>query len=428
MIQNRTVGVISALLVGMTAAWLAAGPLNPPSGPVASTYKTLNEVEPRTAVNDVNTPGDRGHLYIISQPGSYYLTGNVIGVPGKNGIAISASGVTLDLNGFDVKGIATLGAPNGIIVTGNDLKAVTVVNGSVRNWIGRGLDLLGPTDHRTTACRAERIVAAGNGNDGVSVGRGAIVIGCICDANSGSGFVLYNGCVVRDCAANHNTGEGFNSGYGTASGGTISGCTAVSNGGSGFALGDGMVVTGCAAHSNGDIGFYLSIAGTVEQCVAEDNTGWGIVASPGGTIRNCVANYNSGGGISCGAACTIETCIARNNSGGGISCVGNCTVRGNTCDGNTAAGGADGITANGTGNRIEGNHCTQNNRGIHVIGQRNLVARNTCSANTLSNWVIVAGNRYGAIIDISAVNGAAVNGASAASNLSSTDPNANFSQ
>jgi hypothetical protein len=68
-----------------------AGPLSPPGGPVASTYKTLSEVEPRTAVSLANTPGDADSLFKITQPGSYYLTGNIVGVAGKHGVEIAAA-------------------------------------------------------------------------------------------------------------------------------------------------------------------------------------------------------------------------------------------------------------------------------------------------------------------------------------------------
>src|SRR5438093_7800183 len=102
----RTIASLSALALIAAAGVLYGGPLDPPAGPVTSTYKTLTEVEPRTAVNAVNTPGDFNSLFKISQPGSYYLTGNITGVASKHGIEIVASGVTLDLNGFDL-----LGAP-----------------------------------------------------------------------------------------------------------------------------------------------------------------------------------------------------------------------------------------------------------------------------------------------------------------------------
>ncbi|MFN9976214.1 MAG: hypothetical protein ACK58T_40580, partial [Phycisphaerae bacterium] len=96
-----------ALLVGSNAAH--AGPLNPPAGPIASTGKTLTEVEPRIAINSTNTPGSSAtsSIFRITQPGSYYLTGNVVGLAGRHGIEIAASSVTLDLGGFTVDGTAS---------------------------------------------------------------------------------------------------------------------------------------------------------------------------------------------------------------------------------------------------------------------------------------------------------------------------------
>src|SRR5690242_20378891 len=87
------------------AAALVAGPLNPPAGPVASTYKTLNEIEPRTPIGPATTPGDADSVYTITQPGSYFLTGDVAGQAGKHGIEIEASHVSIEFNGFRLLGV-----------------------------------------------------------------------------------------------------------------------------------------------------------------------------------------------------------------------------------------------------------------------------------------------------------------------------------
>ncbi len=50
--------------------------------------KTADQIEPRTIVNATNTPGDAANSFIIKQPGSYYLTTNLVGVSGKGGIEI----------------------------------------------------------------------------------------------------------------------------------------------------------------------------------------------------------------------------------------------------------------------------------------------------------------------------------------------------
>ena len=102
--MNRTIILATAALTLAAAGLLFAGPLDPPAGPVAPTYKTLTEVEPRIAINAANTPGDADSLFKITQPGSYYLTGNITGVVGRHGIeiAVPANGpsVTIDLMGY----------------------------------------------------------------------------------------------------------------------------------------------------------------------------------------------------------------------------------------------------------------------------------------------------------------------------------------
>src|SRR5688572_12266017 len=112
------------------------GSLTPPPGTPAPTMKTLDQVEARTIVNAVNTPGDGANTYIISAPGSYYLTGNIIGAPGKHGISVLASNVTLDLNGFAL--ISGGGATRGVNTT-TPVSNFSVRNGNVRGWTDGGV-------------------------------------------------------------------------------------------------------------------------------------------------------------------------------------------------------------------------------------------------------------------------------------------------
>ena len=91
--------------------------------------KTADQIEPRTPISSAP--------YTITNPGSYYLTTNLI-VYNTNGITISASCVTLDLNGFAIiPGVFEMGA-NGnytaILISTNSsisLSQITILNGSI---------------------------------------------------------------------------------------------------------------------------------------------------------------------------------------------------------------------------------------------------------------------------------------------------------
>ena len=65
-----------------------------------------NLPQENTPVDAAHTPGDVDSLFVISQSGSYYLTGSITGVAAKHGIKITAPYVTLDLGGFTLTGIA----------------------------------------------------------------------------------------------------------------------------------------------------------------------------------------------------------------------------------------------------------------------------------------------------------------------------------
>ena len=109
--------IVSALII----PFASAGNLEP-TAPPASTMKTLDEIEPRTPISSLP--------FTINTPGSYYLTGNHTGLSSVNGITIITDIVTVDLNGFTLKG--TPGSKSGVWVDGVH-QNISVKNGDISN-------------------------------------------------------------------------------------------------------------------------------------------------------------------------------------------------------------------------------------------------------------------------------------------------------
>ncbi|MGE3107741.1 MAG: right-handed parallel beta-helix repeat-containing protein [Phycisphaerales bacterium] len=237
---------LSTSAVGGLGALLVAGPLDPPAGAVAPTYKTLTEVEPRTAISATNTPGDADSLFRITQPGSYYLTGSIQGVAGKHGIEIAASDVTIDLNGFEVVGTTGIGFFSGVTIGPSGLSNITVLNGTVRGWEGdAGVDLFGAFG--ASGLRVQGVLATGNTNAGIRVAGGAAVVDCTAFQNGGAGITANNGGTITNCAVTSNSSHGISVGTGCL----VSACVARNNSSDGIRCANECVISGNACSSNG---------------------------------------------------------------------------------------------------------------------------------------------------------------------------------
>ena len=155
----------SVLVISALPLALLAGPLAPP-GPPGPTFKTLDEMEPRRFVK-ANT--EVIEPIVINQSGSYYLTEDVTAIPDNNAITISASNVTLDLNGFTVNGNLEVNDGHGIYITGVN---VTVRNGTVQFADQDGVHCFGARLTKLIDVSSMR-----NGGTGVTCGFSHIVRG-----------------------------------------------------------------------------------------------------------------------------------------------------------------------------------------------------------------------------------------------------------
>jgi len=390
--MDRSTFVLGGIAVTAIAALLFAGPLSPPAGPIASTYKTLQEVEPRIAINAVNTPGNVNGTFVITQPGSYYLTGNVTGEVGKHGILIGSDGVTIDLNGFTMTGVP--GAFSGVGHSVQSYRNVTVRNGTLTGW-ANGIAITG-AGNRVEAVRASESVGVG-----IFLSTNGVIESCTATDNGTNGISVGNGCVVT-------------------------GCTSYLNDSAGIASTGSATITDCSAYSNA-IGFNIGLGSTVIGCSARDNTADGFVVSSASVVSNCSAYSNGTDGIrAASTSVTISGCTASFNVGDGIEVPGNCHVINNICDGNgVGAGTGMGIKATGTDSRIEGNSLMRNDIGLDVQLSGNFIVRNTAAGNGTFNYQIIANNKVGTIV--SAPNSLAINGSTGGAGVGSTDPWANFS-
>jgi hypothetical protein len=162
--------------------------------------KTLQQIEPRTPLNTL--PGDDSAMFLVTQPGSYYLTTNVVAGPGTNAMRILASDVVIDLNGFTLYGTTSRPA---IQTVAPNLDRVRIHNGSLVGW-GSGIDFASNGLVTNAAFEDLVIVFSNLNNFAYGIGGGAErtrVSRCTITGLSGSSaLAMYVGdqAVVEDCA------------------------------------------------------------------------------------------------------------------------------------------------------------------------------------------------------------------------------------
>lgn len=412
---------LCAALWGPT--WAFAGPITPPPGPVVGTYKTLVEVEPRIALNAVNTPGDGAGMFTISQSGSYYLTGDLLVDLNKAGIRITAASgsVTIDLNGYAIRGQGGNSAgirTDPFIATP---RSTVVRNGRIRD-VQTGIDII-----------ADEAVVSDVGVD-TCTGSGILLDSLVapavferCTVTRVTATAIRTDrqaipsrfpAVVRDCVVRSGAGTGIAVGPRSL----ITGCS-IEGGNGGIRVGETSAVSGCTVTATTGIGIFVDLECLVSDSVASSNLEDGISCGSGSSVRSCIASGNGGDGIIVASASSVVACTTFANVGDGIQISGDCLVLQCIADSNgSGVGNSAGIHATSTDNRIEGNNCTDNDRGIDVDSTGSIIVRNTCSGNTV-NWDVASGN---VCLVVSATAAPAVLGNAGGTAPGSTDPNANF--
>jgi parallel beta-helix repeat protein len=389
-------GFVLSTLAMAEITILAQGPLVPP-GPPAPMFKTLQQVEPRTPISSLP--------FVITAPGSYYLTTNLTGAAGQNGIVINGPRVTVDLMGFELRGVG--GSLSGILM--NPATSPHIRNGSIFGW---GQDGINGTNGGGGIIEELRV--SNNGRYGISFNSGSQIRKCIVFANANVGIILSNDVEVDDCVSNGNGTHGIQAGTGS----TIRRCLTVQNSAAGI-TGSGLdglniiecnsefngagiatlgqtIVKGSFARSNLVTGISVGPGSLVEGCNASDNGTNGITVELGSTVQGCITENNRGDGINAKNGSSVVNCSARINQFDNIEVDGDCIVANNSCDNSSGLSGS-GIHALTSDNRIENNNLTDNRTGLRIDGAGNYVAGNSVRNNT-TNYVIVAGNQLNILL------------------------------
>lgn len=411
--------VLAACMPGTPAV---ADYLTPPGipGSEAARMRTLNEVEPRTIISAIPVT--------ITNSGVYVLVSNLHAVAGSDGITVSASDVTIDLNGF-----VLLGRTNShdAITAPSHIQRLTVKNGAILQWGGYAVDGLraqnsryqnliicsnGFTDlqnalHAGTNSIVERCIALqncrnglyvsdggkieectsrGNGYTGINAGKNCTIIGCTSTDNGIHGFYTRENCVISQCNAISNDSHGVYFDSNTS----ISKCAAAGNTGNGFHSGRGCSIVECTAQLNSN-GFYVYHGTVVQGCSAYSNTNDGFYGWTTASFKDCSSLNNGDDGFDITDGSRISGCLASGQSaspGAGIRAKSKCTVINNTVRNNYYGIYADDATT------VADNTAYQNTYGIYTPASvDSTVFHNVAYGSTATNYQYTSGNNYGPI-------------------------------
>lgn len=329
--------------------------------------------------------------YVITKPGSYYLTDTILStVAGANGIVIDSDNVTLDLNGFVITGdrtelstssiqfplTTTTGIGHGILVSGTRHN-ITLKNGVLNNWGESGVSA-----PDTGNSLFEELTFRNNGYHGLEVGNQNTIINCIAFVSQLDGLKGGEGCNFIRNTTSYNGEDGLTAGRGSQ----FVNCNAFKNGAVGINCGELSLVIGSSVSDNASHGVYGADGTSVTQCVAYDNIGSGFYLANECNISNCNASLNNGDGITMdGQTGVIFRNISHENDLAGINCS------------NTTACNI----------KVDSNRFTDNDEdGLFVAGPGGLVIRNYAAGNynesqmASNGYELHSGTNHGPIITV----------------------------
>ncbi len=417
----RTLAVpFAALAIAAVPTAVVAGPVDPPPGPIQSTQKSLDDVEPRTPLTAEFVSGNSTSVFNITAPGHYYLTEDLLVPASQNGIVVSASNVVIDLNGYTIRGLAnsfdaitTAGSRSNIVIRNGYLLSVLV-----------GIRL----QSSSSDVVIEDVNILNSGDDGIQGGLDVVVRRCDI-VSQGDGVDMIGRGRVEDSFINVED-DGVRGGNGVlVRNNTIR--AAIDGSGDGVEIGFEGVVEGNQIVVNNGRGIRAVLSRIADNTVEGDGTG--IDASgltSGNTVRGFSTGIQQSGGSVVGNSVfsTIGTAIEANNArvegntinidvATGIQPGGNTTVVGNSITGDDD-GGTVGIQVAGTFVVIEENAFASLDVGVSCTANRRAFIR--------GNTAIDVGDAFGSVTATGNVLGPVETLTGASTTIASTSPHTNF--
>ncbi len=236
---------------------------------------TAQAVDGVIEINHAKVVAAGGYPYRINQPGSYRLTSNLIQPdPATRVVEITASNVTLDLNGFTIQGtnVCALndGLPPVMICSQHGapgihgdvaLRRIAIRNGYVTGMAGNCIQVFA---NNTTI---ENVAVSHCGTSGTVIFSG--VISRVHSSYTGHFGISASDATIGESQASHSAQDGINT--------------------------SNAVVRYCRAHDNGSFGIRI-FSGTVIGNVIYDNQGAGLRAGARGVSYSANALYGNGAG------------------------------------------------------------------------------------------------------------------------------------
>jgi len=384
------------LACGVCLAWwaagAAAGPLSPPSGPIGPTDAGIEFTQAKTVIDTLP--------FTIAAPGSYIVTQDLSGF---GGIDVLVSDVSIDLNGYTLRGVGS-GAEPGVEVFAG-LTNISIQRGTIEQWGGDGISA-----GSASSGVIGQMIIADNGGDGIDVGDGWAIVNCTIRDNAGRGIGGGNNGTVEGSQIDNNQAEGAQLGDGWS----INETSVSNNAACGIMAGTGTNVTQSVALDNAGPGFGLGRNSAIGQSVAENNA-VGIAVEAGSVVYQCTARGGGGGIETVGEGSQIVSCSVLEVDGSGITAIGSvvrdCLVVGGGGAGIDARDGSliersvvrlapNGIVVSGSGTSVRGCTLTGNDVGLVLGGTGNLAEGNTAGGSQILNYDFRPGNAWGIERDV----------------------------